>query len=431
MKPKKPNNHPDLFKSQLSEVINMNHVLVKLAHQINWNQLEKQIDVVYSTGSGQPPLPSRLLIGLHYLKHAMNESDESVVERWVENPYWQYFCGYEFLQHKLPLHPTSLVKWRHRVGNKLDALLEETINVAKRVKAIKASEFHHVNVDTTVQEKNITFPTDAKLYHRACELLVKQAKKEGIPLRQSYKRVSKKALIKQGRYAHARQMKRAAKQTKKLKTFLGRVIRDIRRKCQVPNKALSDLLDTAQKIHDQQRKDKNKVYSVHEPHVYCIAKGKSHKKYEFGNKVSIVSSSKNNWILSALSFANPYDGHTLAEALKHCTKLTSKAPKKAYCDGGYKGHGVKSGTKVHLVGKIPKSATRTMRSWMKRRVAVEPVIGHVKSDHRMNRNFLKGEAGNRNNAVLAAAAFNFNKLLKWIYWLLNKLKHQNVKFAIG
>lgn len=431
MKPKKPNNHPDLFKSQLSEIINMNHVLVKLAHKINWSHLEEQIDVVYSTGSGQPPLPSRLLIGLHYLKHAMNESDESVVERWVENPYWQYFCGYEFLQHKLPLHPTSLVKWRHRVGDKLDALLQETVNVAKRVNAIKTSEFHHVNVDTTVQEKNITFPTDAKLYHRACESLVKQAKKEGIPLRQSYKRVSKKALIMQGRYAHARQMKRAAKQTKKLKTYLGRVIRDIIRKCHVPNKKLSDLLDTAQKIHAQQRKDKNKVYSVHEPHVYCIAKGKIHKRYEFGNKVSIVSSSKNNWILSALSFANPYDGHTLADALNHCEKLTGKVPKKAYCDGGYKGHGIKSGTKVHLVGKIPKSATRTMRKWMKRRAAVEPVIGHVKSDHRMNRNFLKGEAGNRNNAILAAAAFNFNKLMKWLYWLLNKLAQKNLKFAMG
>jgi len=313
------------------------------------------------------------------------------------------------------LHPTSLVKWRHRVGDKLEVLLAQTITVASQHKMIKASEFHHVNVDTTVQEKNISFPTDAKLYHRARELLVKLAKQENITLRQSYHRLGKKALIMQGRYAHARQMKRSAKQVKKLKTYLGRIIRDIKRKCQVPNESLSHLLDRAEKIHKQQRKDKNKVYSVHEDYVYCIAKGKIHKKYEFGNKVSIVSSSKNNWILSALSFDKPYDGHTLADALGHCKKLTGKVPKNVYCDGGYKGHKVKDGTKVYLVGKIPKKATKTMRKWMKRRSAVEPVIGHIKSDHRMNRNFLKGEDGNLNNAILAAAAYNFMKLLKWFH----------------
>lgn len=176
MKPKKPNNHPDLFRSQLSQIINLKHPLVKLAHKINWERLEQEIDVVYSPGSGQPPLPTRLLAGLHYLKYTFNESDESVVARWVENPYWQYFCGFEFLQHELPLHPTTLIKWRNRVGDKLEALLQETIKVASENDLIKASETHHVYVDTTVQEKNITFPTDAKLYQRARELLVKVAR---------------------------------------------------------------------------------------------------------------------------------------------------------------------------------------------------------------------------------------------------------------
>ncbi len=420
MKPKKPNNHPDLFRSQLSQIINLKHPLVKLAHKINWERLEQEIDVVYSPGSGQPPLPTRLLAGLHYLKYTFNESDESVVARWVENPYWQYFCGFEFLQHELPLHPTTLIKWRKRVDDKREALLQETIKVASENDLIKASETHHVNVDTTVQEKNITFPTDAKLYQRARELLVKTAQENGIKLRQTYLRVGKKALIMQGRYSHARQMKRAAKQTRKLKTYLRRVIRDIQCKCPKPDESMKAILQRAWQIHDQQRNDKNKIYSVYEDAVFCIAKGKVHKKYEFGNKVSIVSSSKNNWILSALSFDNPFDGHTLKDALAHCKKLTGKEPKNAYCDGGYKGHEIKGKTQVHLIGKIPKRATKTMRKWMKRRAAVEPIIGHIKSDHRMNRNFLKGDDGNRNNALLAAAAFNFAKLLKAFYWVLNK-----------
>lgn len=430
MKPKKPDNHPDLFRSQLSQIINLKHPLVKLTHKINWDRLEKKIDVVYKAGSGQPPLPTRLLAGLHYLKYTFNESDESVVARWIENPYWQYFCGFEFLQHEVPLHPTTLIKWRNRVGDKLEFLLQETIKVAQEVKLIKAAEIHHVNVDTTVQEKNISFPTDAKLYQRARELLVKTAEQQGIKVRQSYKRVGKKALIMQGRYSHARQMKRAAKQTRKLKTYLGRTIRDITRKCHEPDDGLSTLLKRAQGIFDQQRHDKNKIYSVHEDAVFCIAKGKVHKKYEFGNKVSIVSSSKNNWVLSALSFDNPYDGHTLADALTNCKKLTDKEPKKAYADAGYKGHGIKGNTQVYLVGKIPKKATRTLRAWMKRRAAVEPIIGHIKSDHRMDRNYLKGEAGNLHNAILAAAAFNFTKLLKAFYWALNKFTYRIIQLPI-
>ncbi len=232
----------------------------------------------------------------------------------------------------------------------------------------------------------------------------------------------------QGRYSHARQMKRAAKQTRKLKTFLGRVIRDISRKCHEPNEQLTALLERATLIFNQQRHDKNKVYSVHEEAVFCIAKGKTHKKYEFGNKVSIVSSSKNNWILSALSFDNPFDGHTLDDALGNCKKHTGKEPKHAYCDGGYKGHDVKGSTKVHLVGKIPKKATRSMRRWMKRRAAVEPIIGHIKSDHRMDRNYLKGKDGNQNNAVLAAAAFNFAKLLRWFYCAFEKISIELMKY---
>lgn len=416
MKPQKPDNSADLFRSQLSQMLNMSHPLVRLSERMNWEKLEAQIDVIYRDGAGQPPLPTRLLAGLHYLKYTFNESDESVVERWVENPYWQYFCGYEYLQHELPLHPTSLTRWRGRVGDKLETLLTHTIEVALQTKAMSVRELDHVNVDTTVQEKAITFPTDAKLYHRMREHLVAAAQARGIKLRQSYVKVGKKALIMQGRYSHARQSKRAAKQTRKLKTYLGRVIRDIERKAIEKDDALFELLGRAKRLHAQQRKDKNKLYSIHASEVECIAKGKVHKPYEFGNKVSFVTTSKNNWLVGAQSLqGNPYDGHTLDGALAQVSVITGRSAKNAYCDQGYRGHGMESKTKVKIVGKIPKRATRAMRKWMKRRSSIEPTIGHLKSDHRLTRNYLKGVKGNEANAVLSAAGYNLAKLLAWFY----------------
>lgn len=416
MKPKKPVNSADLFRSQLSQMLNMSHPLVRLSQRMNWDKLESEIDVLYSDGSGQPPLPTRLLVGLHYLKYTFNESDESVVARWVENPYWQYFCGFEYLQHELPLHPTSLTKWRNRVGDKLEALLNETIELAMHTKAMSVRELDHVNVDTTVQEKAITFPTDAKLYHRMREVLVKAAEQRDISLRQSYRRVGKKALIMQGRYGHARQMKRAAKQTRKLKTYLGRVVRDIERKAFDKDAALTDLLAMSNRLLAQKKIDKNKLYSIHEPSVRCITKGKVHKRYEFGNKASFVTTSKNNWLVGAQSLSgNPFDGHTLKSALAHVEQLTSRPVKNVYVDQGYKGHGIKGEIKVKIVGRIPKRATRTARKWMKRRASIEPTIGHLKSDHRLSRNHLKGEAGDHANVVLAAAGYNLAKLLAWFY----------------
>ena len=416
MKPQKPDNSADLFRSQLSQMLNMSHPLVRLSERMNWAKLEADIDVIYSNGAGQPPLPTRLLVGLHYLKYTFNESDESVVERWVENPYWQYFCGFEYLQHELPLHPTSLTRWRDRVGDKLEVLLSHTIEVAMQTKAMSVRELDHVNVDTTVQEKAVTFPTDAKLYQRMREHLVAAAQARGIRLRQSYVKVGKKALIMQGRYRHARQSKRAAKQTRKLKTYLGRVIRDIERKATEKDQGLVELLDRAKRLYAQQRKDKNKLYSVHADEVECIAKGKVHKPYEFGNKASFVTTSKSNWLVGAQSLqGNPYDGHTLDGALAQVSALTGRSPRNAYCDQGYRGHGVQSDTVIKVVGRIPKRTTRAIRKWMKRRATIEPTIGHLKSDHRLSRNYLKGVKGNEANVVLAAAGYNLAKLLAWFY----------------
>jgi len=263
MAPKKrdrqtPPKQPQRIK--LGELLNPNHALVQLAHSINWATFEEQFEPLYDQEIGRPGLPTRLLVGLHYLKHLYDISDETVVYEFVENPYWQYFCGLEYFSHELPCHPTSLVKWRNRVGpDGVERMLQETLAAAQRSKALKPKEIKRVNVDTTVQEKAIAFPTDARLYHKARRALVRGAKRAGICLRQSYVRLGKRALTKQSRYAHAKQFKRARKQTKKLRTYLGRVLRDIQRKCPQPDEELQRLLEIATRIYTQQRHDKNKA----------------------------------------------------------------------------------------------------------------------------------------------------------------------------
>lgn len=417
MKPRSPDNAPDLFRAQLSQILNLHHPLCRLSRQIDWSVFETQFGRLYAEGPGRPGLPTRLMVGLHYLKYTFNESDESVAARWLENPYWQYFCGYEHLQHALPLHPTSLVKWRARIGaERLELLLSETVATAQRGGAFKRTSLARVNVDTTVAEKAIAFPTDARLYHKMRVALVREAQREGLGLRQSYRRLGKRALARQGRYAHARQMRRARRETRRLKAYLGRVTRDIRRKLPLPDPALQALLERAERLFVQQRHDPRKLYSVHAPEVVCIAKGKAHKRYEFGAKASFATTSKGNWIVGAAALAgNPYDGHTLTGALTQIQRLTGVVPREAFCDQGYRGHGHEGPTQVHVVGRIPKCATRALRRWLKRRAAIEPSIGHLKHEHRLGRNYLQGSEGDRINVVLAAAGYNLAKLLAWIY----------------
>lgn len=423
MMPKKPDNAPDLFRAQLSQILNLDHPLIRLSGKMDWAGLEAEIDLQYSPGPGQPPLPTRLMVGLHYLKYAFNESDESVVARWLENPYWQYFCGYEFLQHELPLHPTSLVRWRERMGDRLELLLEHSLQVARQEGLLRVRDLERVNVDTTVQEKAVAFPTDARLYQKMRLTLVRAAQDSGVALRQSYRRVGKAALVMQGRYARARQFRRSARETRKLKTWLGRVVRDIERKMPAEAAALEELLGLARRLLAQGRHDSGKLYSVHAPEVECLAKGKAHKRYEFGCKVSLATTSKGNWLVAADSLpGNPYDGHTLNRTLTQVERLTGRRPGHVYCDLGYRGHGVGGETQVRLVGKIPKRATRTARKWMKRRASIEPTIGHLKADHRLSRNHLKGPQGDRANVMLAAAGYNFAKLLAGICWAWRKVR---------
>ncbi|HEX3600437.1 MAG TPA: IS5 family transposase [Lacipirellulaceae bacterium] len=429
MQPKSRGSQSELFGAQLSELLNPEHPLYVLAERIDWPEFDAAIDACYAADIGRPGVNTRLMVGLVYLKHAFDESDESVVARWVENPYWQFFCGCQYMQHELPIDPSSLSKWRKRVGaERLEKLLEATIQTAIQMKAVRPQEFQKVNVDTTVQEKAIAFPTDARLYHKMRVALVRRAQSLGIRLRQNYRFKGAKLLAKQGRYAHARQMKRAGKMTRQLKTILGRVVRDIERKARTINDPIADeplgeLVALAHRLLAQTRTSKNKLYSVHAPETECIAKGKAHKRYEFGCKVSVATTSKNNWIVGTQALdGNPYDGHTLGGAIGQVERLTGQTPGDVMVDQGYRGHGYAGSAIVHVVRSIPKRATRAVRRMLRRRAAIEPTIGHLKNGNRMNRNYLTGREGDKINAVLSAAGYNLRKLLRWIvfapiFWL--------------
>ena len=398
---------------KLVDLLDHSHNLYRLAEIINWTYLEENIGKTYAEGPGRPETSVRLIVGLHYLKYLENKSDEEIVKGFTQNPYWQYFCGCEYFEHKIPLHPTTLVKWRKKIGlKKLEKLLEETINIAKREHFIDDFELKRVNVDTTVQEKSVTYPTDAKLCHKMRRVLVKAAKTRAIILRQTYERVGQKAFIMQSRYSHARQMKRSKAQLRKLKTYLGRTIRDIKRKFPSPDPQLQNLLNLAQRILNQKRNDSNKIYSIHAPEVECIAKGKIHKKYEFGCKVSIVTTSRKNWIVGVDALhGNPYDGHTLNSSIDQVERLSGQRPQQAFVDQGYKGKNNYPDDVEIMVAGRKKKTTPTLAKYFKRRSAIEPIIGHIKTDHRMGRNFLLGKIGDRVNALLSGCAFNLRKIM--------------------
>ena len=400
-------------------MINPVHSLVKLSKAIDWAGLDETFGSTFCPETGRPAISTRLMVALHYFKYTFDLSDEDVLAGWVENPYWQYFSGMKYFEHKLPIHPSSMSRWRKRIGDSgAEELLKKTIEAGLKLRAVKATQLKRVNVDTTVQEKDIRFPTDARLYDRARERLVKESQKHGIDLRQNYNRLSKSLLHQQSRYAHARQLKRATSCTRKLRTYLGRVIRDIERKCPNPHEDLRSLLETSKRIFSQQRKDKNKVYSVHEPAVECISKGKAHKRYEFGAKVSVATTSRGSWFVGAQVFhGNPYDGHTLSKTLAQVTKLV-QSPEHVFVDQGYRGHDYTGEIEVHVDKRRRGRTPKSLWGWMKRRAAVEPSIGHLKQEHRMDRNRLKGRMGDCINAILSAAGMNFRKLMKFVESIL-------------
>ena len=427
MRPKerKTTGQADIFRSRLDQIIDMGHPLVRLAQKIDWGFLETKLGAVYTDKVGRPPLATRLMAGLSILKAMHDLSDEALCDRWVENPYFQFFCGEEFFRHKLPFDRSSITRWRQRMGEeKLSLLVQESLAVATRTGAAKPSDFTQVTVDTTVQPKNVMFPTDARLMHRARERLVRLAKAKGIKLRQSYERVGKFALIKHQRYAHAKQFKRANRALRTLKTQLGRVIRDIRRKIgedPALNAAFNTQIALAIRVRDQRPRQRGqKVYSLHAPEVECIGKGKAHKPYEFGVKVSVatpIHRCKGGQFVAhvkALPGA-PYDGHTLATVLTDLENQIGVHLTRIVADAGYKGHNAPEHLKLKVFTSGQKRGlTPAIKRALKRRAAVEPVIGHLKSEHRMGRNYLAHRSGDAINPVLAAAGYNFSLLVKWL-----------------
>jgi len=431
MKPKEPieTGQSDMFRSRLDQIIHMGHAKVVLANAIDWRFLADAFGEAYTDKPGHPPLPTRLMAGLHILKYTDNLSDEVLCERWVENPYYQYFCGQEFFCHELPFDRSSMTRWRQRMGEeRLEALLQESLRVAVKLGAAKPSDFTRAIVDTTVQEKNVAFPTDAKLINRARQRLVREAKEAGIDLRQSYVRVGKRALIAHQRYAHAKQYKRARKQLRTLKTYLGRTIRDIKRKIEGNPELEAQFLRPlflGKRVMTQRPRDPSpKIYSLHAPEVECIGKGKAHKPYEFGVKASIATtlnrSKGGQFAVHAKALpGRPYDGHTLAIVIPEIEALTGATLKRILVDAGYRGHNAPRTHKMRVFTAGQKRrVTPAIKRQMRRRSAVEPVIGHIKSGHRMNRNFLAHRQGDAINPILAATGYNFHLILKWIRMIL-------------
>jgi transposase, IS5 family len=404
----------------LKDFLNAAHPLYRLAGVVNWAQFERQFGQFYADDLGRPALATRLLVGLHYLKYLYNVSDEVVVASWVENPYWQYFCGAEYFTHEFPCDPTSLVKWRQRVGVEgSEKLLKESLAAAQREAVLTEAEIKRVNVDTTVQEKAIAFPTDARLSDKARRALVRVAKGCNFKLRQSYVRLGKRALVNQGRYGAARQLKRARRETRKLRTYLGRVLRNVERGKLKLSEKQEQLVSVTRRIFTQQRSDHGKVYSVHAPEVECIAKGKVAKRYEFGCKVPIVTTSRQSWIVGIDAVHdNPHDGVTLKPALTQVKRLTGVRPDQAFVDKGFRGQRYHpKGVTVYITGR--RNLTPLLSKLLKRRSAIEPVIGHTKHDHGMNRNYLLGKVGDRINAMLSASAWNLKKL--WRHFIAHPL----------
>lgn len=412
MKGQSPNpNDQDLFKQRLADLLNPNHDLYKLALKTDWQHFEKELSHLYHT-TGRPAKPIRLMTGLLLLKQLYDVSDEEVCRHWVQNPYWQFFCGEVFFQWKMPCDPTDLVYFRKRIKEKgIELIFEYSIQLNG-----KDAYEKEVVTDTTVMEKNITFPTDTKLQIKIINHCVKIAKEEGIKLRQKYPRIVKKCLLAQRFKKHPKNYKKALKARKHIQTIAGRLVRELQRKMDLQQKEnYKEKIELFEKVLNQKKEDKNKVYSLHEKEVYCIAKGKEQKPYEFGSKASIVVTKNTGIIVGAMDVKNSCDGHVLEEAIMQTERLLKRKPVAIIGDRGYKGPKDILGVKV-FIPKPPKKTDsdyekRKTRERFRRRAAIEPVIGHLKEDFGLKKCFLKGEMGNKINILMACAVYNIKKYL--------------------
>jgi transposase, IS5 family len=385
--------------------------LYRLAQTIAWSQFEATFGTHYSE-EGRPALPIRRLVGLLLLKQLHHLSDERVVEQWTLNPYFQFFCGEREFQWGAPCAASELVHFRHRIGP--DGA-EKLLAASVALHGDKAKETEVV-MDTTAQEKAITFPTDAKLHAKIVRAAHRIARRSGLILRQSYARTVPKLLQAQRGWRHPRTRKYARKAARKLKTIAGRLVRELERKLPVGHRH-EKILGLCRRILAQKRHDTDKIYSLHEPHVYCLAKGKAHKEYEFGAKAALVVGKKHGVILGALNLEkNTYDGHTVEPALQQVERVAGYRPAKGIGDRGYRGRRHFGPTELLIPGLPAPDATvyarRKARERFRRRAAIEPRIGHLKSDFRLGRNFLRGVQGDAINLLLAATAANLRLWLR-------------------
>jgi IS5 family transposase len=444
----------DFFRARIDAMINLSDPLAVLATRLPWDLIEASLAAKFerqsragqilegqdmfgatqvlegagSSNAGRPKLPIRLMASLLFLKHSFNLSDEEVAARWSENVLWQYFSGMTYYEHRLPCDPTQIGRFRRDLGEEgLELLLKATIDTAVAIAAVKPKELERVIVDTTVQEKAIAHPVDSRLLEIARHKVVSAARRAGIQLKQTFVKEGKQLRRRAGGYAHAKQFRRLKRVVKRQRTILGIVMREVQRKRQGPDfapaqpKAVSDLmmwLERAERIRTQQRNDKNKLYALHAPEVECIGKGKARKPYEFGVKSAVVVSHKHGLMLGARTFrGNPYDGHILSAVLEQVTNLTQDLPlklKHIVVDLGFRGVDADNPDQqlIHR-GKF-KSLSLQQKGWLRRRQAVEPAIGHLKSDHRMDRCWLQGALGDALHAISCAAGYNLRWLLRAI-----------------
>jgi len=421
--PKQP--QLEMFKTVLTSFINPEHELCLLARNLDWAYLESEFAPLYGT-VGRPSVPIRTIVGLLLLKQMYNLGDETVVQRYLENPYWQHFCGEIYFQYRLPFDPSDFVHFRHRIGAEgMKKIFKQSIDLFGE--DVIKKEVREVRVDTTVQEKNITFPTDRKLYEKTIEYCKRIARTEGIKLKRTYTFEIRK-LKAQLRFARKpKNYKKLDRLQKKLYRITVKIHNDLVTQLNPMSKqSYLDTFNVLYRVLTQRREDKNKVYSIHEPEVLCIAKGKEHKPYEFGNKSSFAYTRHGGIIVGAMAIeGNAFDGHTLKPQLQQVRELTGGKTRKAIVDRGYRGR-----EKIGITDVVmPKTLKRESYYLKKQREArcrsragIEGLISHLKHDHRMLRNYLKGTAGDQINTLLAASAYN---MMKWM-----RLKRQELLFFL-
>jgi len=414
----------ELFRPLLRDMIDQKHELALLADRIDWNYFEKEFSPLYSA-VGQPAVPIRLMVGCLMLKQMENFGDETLAKQWIQNPYMQYFCGMRCFEHRFPFDPSDFVHFRKRIGESgFEKIFTYSVqaHLSEEKETSKASSLTNAKwhlSDTTVQENNTTYPTDAKLCRKVIDGCNGIAEEEGIKLRRSYRRESKQLLRDSYNGKHPSRKKRAKKARKRLKTIANAQIRDLQRKMNSEQTAAyQDRLELYRRVVKQQPQDKDKVYSLHKPFTRCISKGKAHKQYEFGNKVGIiVTGNKGRKIITAVKafIDNPYDGHTVEPLLEQMERNGQLLPKEIVYDRGGRGRKEIRGVKI-LIPHTPKKTDtnyvkQEKRKRFRSRAGIEAIIGHLKSDFRMAQNYLHGEAGIQINAFMSCAAWNLKKLM--------------------